>query len=164
MFDADSIDIYFCNLHITCLRTGLLLLLLVQRKERHARHLDALEPHPGNITHGMPGPTERRHEHLVVELVHRDLRHDGLEVERGGLGYLGPLRAGRAAPVVSRLRLRLPAEAAQARGRRQTGERMSLATLGARRVGRPRATSRPRLTVSISRRRAPGRRAPATSA
>jgi len=44
----------------------LLFLLLVQSKQRHTGHLDALEPDPGNVPHGVAGSPKPGYQHLVV--------------------------------------------------------------------------------------------------
>jgi hypothetical protein len=51
------------------LRSWLLLLLLPQRHQTHARDFDDLESHTGNITLGLALTTETGKEHFVV-LVH----------------------------------------------------------------------------------------------
>ena len=45
-----------------------LLLLFVQRPERHVGHLDYLEAHTWNIADGVALTTEAGHEHLIVFL------------------------------------------------------------------------------------------------
>lgn len=48
------------------LRAGLLLLALEQSQQRHTRHLDHLEAHTGDITHGVAAATETGDEHLIL--------------------------------------------------------------------------------------------------
>lgn len=50
-----------------CLRTGLLLLFLVEGKKRDTRDLDDLETDTGNITNGAALATETGDEDLVLE-------------------------------------------------------------------------------------------------
>merc|ERR1719171_1840820 len=58
----------------------LLLLLLEEREQRHARHLDNLETHAGNVADGVAAAAETGDQHLVV-LVHEVeaavVRHEG---------------------------------------------------------------------------------------
>ncbi|KAJ8566552.1 hypothetical protein ON010_g6571 [Phytophthora cinnamomi] len=67
------------------LRARLLLLLLVQSEQRHARDLHDLETHTGDITDGVAAATEARDQHLVV-LVHvvqaAIARHEGGDLLR----------------------------------------------------------------------------------
>lgn len=53
-------------LRTSCLRTGLLLLLLPQSKQTDTRDLDDLETNTGNITLGLALTTETSKENLVV--------------------------------------------------------------------------------------------------
>mmetsp|Transcript_40860 Transcript_40860/g.128026 ORF Transcript_40860/g.128026 Transcript_40860/m.128026 type:complete len:200 (-) Transcript_40860:34-633(-) len=62
------------------LGTGLLLLLLVQGKERHTGDLHHLETHTRDITDGVAGAAETGDEHLVVlidEVEAAIVRHEG---------------------------------------------------------------------------------------
>lgn len=52
------------------LGSGLLLLLLEECEEGHARHLHHLEPDTGDVSHGMPLPTEPSDEHLILHIHH----------------------------------------------------------------------------------------------
>jgi hypothetical protein len=52
------------------LRPRLLLLLLPQSQQTHARHLDHLEPHTGNITLGLAFATKTSKQDLVI-LIHK---------------------------------------------------------------------------------------------
>jgi len=47
--------------------TGLLLLLAVERQQRDARHLDDLESHTRNITHGVALTAEPSNQHLILQ-------------------------------------------------------------------------------------------------
>merc|ERR1712017_22536 len=60
------------------LRTRLLLLLLVQRQKRHARHLHNFETNSWDISDGVARATESRHQHLtVLDQLHTNALTDG---------------------------------------------------------------------------------------